>query len=169
MGEKITMRTVSDYNDLYPPPKKKEEKTLNVDLAVTQEVYDPLGKSKITPISDHADWFIDPRSSFSWASDSTTPATSKQKDLIRKLSKSTGIRVDQVNEMGIGQARRIIEYLIEKNKELQMTTPITVKQEWYLKKLVREQRVPGLDDKKIHQLSKYEARSLIGRLQAKAQ
>jgi len=166
MGEKIAMRTVSDYNDLYPSTKK--ERDLNIDLAATQEAYDPLGKSKITPISDHADWFTDPRSSFSWASDSR-PATPKQKELIKKLSRSTGIRVDNMNKMGIGQVKRIIEYLIEKNKNLQMATPITAKQEWYLKKLIREQHVRGLGDEKIHELSKYEARSIIGRLQAKAQ
>ena len=79
-----------------------------------------------------------------------------------------GIRIDHMNEMGIGQAKKIISFLLNKNKELQMATPITSKQEWYLKKLVREQHVHGLDDEKIHHLSKYEARSIIGRLQARA-
>ena len=166
MGEEVSMRTVTDYNELYPPKKKEFP---NIDLEATQEKYDPLdGKSnKITPISDHDEWRDKPRSSFFWPSEPVS-ATSKQKELIKKLSKATGIQVDLIDEMGIGQARRIISFLINKNKELQMVTPITAKQEWYLKKLVRQQRVPGLSDEKIHHLSKYEARSIIGRLQARA-
>ena len=169
MGEEVSMRTVTDYNELFPPTPKKEKKDLNVDLEATQEKYDPLdGKSnKITPISDHDEWRDKPRSSFSWPAEPIS-ATYKQKELIKKLSKATGIGIPFLDEMGIGEARKIIGFLINKNKELQMATPITAKQEWYLKKLVREQHVHGLDDEKIHHLSKYEARSIIGRLQARA-
>jgi len=159
MGGKIVTRTVTDCNELFPPPPKKEE-ALKLDLEATREKYDPL--------SDHNAWENRPLSAFSGPSNSRTPATSKQKNLIRTLSKSTRIRVDQVSEMDIGQARRVISFLINKNKEIQKDTPLTSKQEWYLKKLVREQQVPGLDDKKIHELSKHEARSLIGKLQARA-
>jgi len=169
MGGEIAMRTVTDYNDLYPPPHKKEETDLNVDLEATQEKYDPLdGKSnKIVPISDHDKWRDEPRTYFSWPYEHVS-ATDKQKNLIKKLSKSTGIHVPSVDTMGIGEAKKIIGFLINKNKDLQMATPITSKQEWYLKKLVREQHIHGLDDEKIHHLSKYEARSIIGRLQSKA-
>ncbi|MDP6704624.1 MAG: helicase-related protein, partial [archaeon] len=167
MGEEIVTRTVTDYNELFPPTPKKEKKDLNVDLEATREKYDPLGKSKVTPISDHDEWIDEPRSSFSWPHEPVS-ATDKQKDLIKKLSKTTGIQVPYIDEMGIGEAKKIIGFLINKNKELQMATPITSKQEWYLKKLVREKHVDGLDDEKIHHLSKYEARSIIGRLQARA-
>ena len=169
MGGEIVTRTVTDYNELFPPTPKKEKKDFNVDLEATQEKYDPLdGKSnKITPISDHDEWRDKTRSSFSWPAEPIS-ATYKQKELIKKLSKATGIGIPFLDEMGIGEARKIIGFLINKNKELQMATPITSKQEWYLKKLVREQHVNGLDDEKIHHLSKYEARSIIGRLQARA-
>ena len=169
MGEEIIRRTVTDYNDLFPPQPKKEEKDLNVDLEATQEKYDPLDakKNKIVPISDHDEWRDEPQRSFYWPYEPIS-ATDKQKELIKKLSKSTGIHVPSVDTMGIASAKKIISFLINKNKELQMATPITSKQEWYLKKLVREKHVDGLDDEKIHHLSKYEARSIIGRLQSKA-
>jgi len=168
MGEEIVTRTVTDYNELFPPPPK-EEKDLNVDLEATQEKYDPLdGKNnKIVPISDHDEWRDEPKNSFYWPSEPIS-ATDKQKELIKKLSKSTSIHVPYIDEMGIGKAKKMISFLIDRNKELQMATPITSKQEWYLKKLVRQQQVQGLDDEKIHELSKYEARSIIGRLQARA-
>ena len=169
MGESTVMRTVTDYNELFPPPPKKEEKDLNLDLEATQEKYDPLDgkRNKIVHISDHDEWRDETRDSFSWPYESIS-ATEKQKDLIKKLSRSMGIRIDHMNEMGIGQAKKLINFLINKNKELQMVTPITSKQEWYLKKLVRQQQIQGLDDEKIHHLSKYEARNIIGRLQSRA-
>ena len=168
MGGKIVTRTVTDYKELFPPPPKKEE-AFNVDLEATREKYDPLDGNikKIVPISDHDEWGTGIFEPASWYSKRVS-ATEKQKELIKKLSKSTRIDVPSVDKIGIGEAKSIIGFLIKKNKEIQMSTPITTKQEWYLKKLVKEQQVPGLDDEKIHHLSKHEARSLIGRLQARA-
>ena len=69
MGDKIVTRTISDYEDLYPPPPKKKE-VPDVDLEASNEKHDPLERmSKITPISDHDDWGDDLLDPYSWPSE----------------------------------------------------------------------------------------------------
>ena len=164
MGEDILMRTITNPDELYPPPPKEEP--TNLDLEVTQEKYDPLGQShKITPISDHEAWGNGFSNSFAWPSEKVS-ATEKQKDLIIKLSKSTGIDVPFLNSMGIGRAKNMISFLIKKNKQLQKETPITSKQAWFLKKIIEERQVSGLTSDMIYSLSKHDARIFIGKLKA---
>nr|VFK44405.1 MAG: DnaJ domain-containing protein [Candidatus Kentron sp. SD]VFK49350.1 MAG: DnaJ domain-containing protein [Candidatus Kentron sp. SD]VFK80873.1 MAG: DnaJ domain-containing protein [Candidatus Kentron sp. SD] len=170
MGDDIVMRTVTDREELYP--KQKKEKPIDEDLEFTEEEYNPLdGKTgKITPIyqkdGSHLTAF-DSKSRvlnhFTWKRERIS-ATASQRDYIRKLCKATGERVEHMERLGIGQAKKIISYLLEKKKTMQKGTPITKKQAWYLKKLAKEQGVTDLDDSKIYNLSKYEARGLIGKM-----
>jgi len=161
MGEEIVMKTVTDRKELYHESAK--EKSIHVDLEVDEVSYNPLNGRPDKPIlCDHG--LLNP---FTWPVESVK-ATIKQKDFILKLCSSIGIKVAYMDQLGIGRAKKIIGHLLEKKKLIQEKTPITQKQAWCLKKLAREKRISGLNEDKIHRLSKYEARELIGSLMKKA-
>ena len=164
IGRDITMKTVRDYDQLYPPSLTKKADSADVALASSNEKYDPLGRShKVTPISDHDNWGggVWPREPVS--------ATEKQKDFIRKLSKSTNIAVPFLDTMGIKKAKNIIGNLIKESKRIQAQTPITGKQIWCLKKMVAERHLSEITEDMIYNFSKRDAQVLIGKLKAQGE
>lgn len=165
MGDKIVTRTITDHDELYPPPPKKKE-VPDVDLKASNEKHDPLErKNKIIPIFDHDDWGDDLLDPYSWPAERIS-ATLKQKEFIKKLGWEIGEDLPYLYDLGIGQAKKIITYLLKKKKEMQKDLCITNKQFWYLKKRLKELKICGISEEKISSLSKANASELIGKLKA---
>lgn len=106
-------------------------------------------------------WILNP---MHWSSDRSS-ATIKQLDFIKTLARATHTDLpmdDILKEIGINQASRVIEHLLEKKKRKSGQTPLTNKQAWLLRKLSRNGDV-DIPFGNIAHLSKIEASRLIGR------
>lgn len=162
IGGDLPVRTVSSYEDL--GIELSENVPPEYALLAEAKSYDPLKRQLSRSNSIHPKGNFEEAINYpsSWPIEERYISESQLK-LIQKLSRSTKTPIPRkktLEEMGIGFASRVIDYLFKKKKRIEESEPITEAQEKYLSLFMKE---IDLGDKTIDRLTKTEAHRFIGR------
>ncbi len=168
-GIDLAFKVITQRDDLdIKIPKKPPKKEL---IGTEETAYDPTNSNAHETIQHQAEKkrHLTEKEIFNqknWPIESRY-ISERQIEFMQKLARSTNTLIPRKNdlkEMGLNYASRIIDYLIEKKKKNQTTEPLTERQANYLMMLAQMREI-NIVSQDVCRLTKYEARRIIGRYQ----